>query len=257
MCALSKNAKIAVAVAVLAVITLIIVLSSTIFAVGSARLIWYNTPTGSLANLTSETVLASSGVEHNSVFMLDKKQAKVNIESKYPRLRVVKLEVVFPNSLNIHAIERQEVFAVALPNGNYAITDEYLRVLDVVSAYSSTNVNPAILNINNLGENYKKGEDVIAQYPQVFIDIYNAFVALRQSLTEFKALIASADYKNSELTISTHFGVNIILDNPTQNTEAKMRMAIRTFECLSTEDYGRGTIKVFVNSNNQLEARYY
>lgn len=252
-----KSAKIAVAVSVLAVITLIIVLSSTIFAVGSARLIWYNIPTGSLASLKNETVLENSGAERNSVFMLDKKQTIKNIESKYPRLRVIKLEVGFPNVLNIHAIERQEMYAVSLPNGNYAITDEYLRVLEVASSYSSTNTNCAVLNINNLGKNYVKGDDVVVQYPQVFIDIYNAFVALGQSVTEFKALISGLDYTNSQLKISTHFGVNIILDNPTKNTEAKMRMAIRTFECLSTEDYGRGTIEVFVNNNNELEARYY
>ncbi|MBQ7977155.1 MAG: FtsQ-type POTRA domain-containing protein [Clostridia bacterium] len=254
---MKKNAKIAVAVGVLAVITLIIVLSSTIFAVGSARIIWYNTPTSSLASLTNSAVLSSSGVERKSVFMLDKDFAKRNLEKKYPRLRVVDLEVVFPNSLNIHVIERQDVYAVALPNGTYAITDEYLRVLDVVSTYSSTNVNPVVLKIKDLEGSFKKGDDISSEYPHVFIDLYNAFVALGQSVTNFRALATNIEYTNAKLTISTHFGVTIILDNPTQNSESKMRMAIKTFELLSTEDYGKGTIEVFVNSQNKIESRYY
>ena len=250
-----KNTKIAIAVIVLAVLTLIIVLSSTVFAVGSARLIWYNQPTGTLATLTNQNILESSGVQGNSVFLLDRDEAIKNIEERYPRLRVIDIEICWPNIMNIHAIERQEVYAVATSSG-YCITDEYLRVLDTVSSFSSTNVNPVLLNLPNLTGSFERGDTIPHDYATTFVELYNAYIALGRDLTDMRAMCASIDYTNAKLTISTHFGVTIILDNPTQNTQAKMRMAIGTLDKLGTEDYGHGTITVFVNEENDLIADY-
>ncbi len=250
-----KNTKIAIAVIVLAVLTLIIVLSSTVFAVASARLIWYNQPTGTLATINNENILDSSGVAGNSVFLLDRDEAIQNLEERYPRLRVIDIEICWPNIMTVHAIERQEVYAVAMPSG-YAITDEYLRVLDTVSSFSSTNINPVILNLPSLETDYKKGDTIPHDYFRTFIELYNAFIALGRDLTDMRAMCASIDYTNAKLTIATHFGVTIILDNPTQNTQAKMRMAIATLDKLGTEDYGHGTIVVLVNDENELIADY-
>ena len=253
----TKNAKIAVVVVVLAVIALIVVLCSTVFAVNSARLIWYNSPTGTLERLDSETALDNSGMKGASVFLLDKDKAIENLEDRYTNLRVLDIEVVWPNIVNIHAVERQEVFAVLLENGNYAITDEYLKVLDVVSNFTSTNTNPVVLEIANLSGEYQKGDTINFDFTQTFIDIYNAFYSINRDLTDMRAIFKSMEYTNAKATIMTHFGVTIIIDNPTQNTLYKTIMAIRTFDTLETENYGGGTIEVFVNADNKLESRYY
>lgn len=251
-----KNTKIAIAVIVLAVLTLIIVLASTVFAVGSVRLIWYNTPNGTLASLTNENILKSSGVQGNSVFLLDRDKAIENIEKEYPRLRVIDIEICWPNIMNVHAIERQEVYAVRIGD-KYAITDEYLKILDIVPTYTSTNINPVVLEIPDLDDNYQKGDTIEHEYFETFVGVYNGFIAMGRDLTDMRALCASMSYTNAHLTITTHFGVTIILDNPTQNTQEKMSFAIGVFDKLGTEDYGHGTIEVFLNSKNKPEGRYY
>ena len=209
-----KNTKIAIAVIVLAVLTLIIVLASTVFAVGSVRLIWYNTPNGTLASLTNENILKSSGVQGNSVFLLDRDKAIENIEKEYPRLRVIDIEICWPNIMNVHAIERQEVYAVRIGD-KYAITDEYLKILDIVPTYTSTNINPVVLEIPDLDDNYQKGDTIEHEYFETFVGVYNGFIAMGRDLTDMRALCASMSYTNAHLTITTHFGVTIILDNPT------------------------------------------
>ena len=253
-----KSAKIGVIVSVLAVITLLVVLSSTIFAVGQARLIWYNVPTGTLANLTNEMILENSNVAHQSVFILDKQKAKESLEAKYPRMRVIDIEVVWPNIINVHAIERQEVYAVKLGENKYAITDEYFKILKISNTFSSTQTNQVLVEIPNLNDkNYNVGDTISFEYTDTFINIYQAFLQLNRDLTDMRALCASISYTNSKVTINTHFGVTILLDNPTINTAPKMRLAIKVFDMLGTEDYGKGTIEVFVNSDNDLESRYY
>ena len=255
---MTKNAKIAIIVSVLAVITLLVVLSSTVFAVSSARIIWYNTPTGTLASLTNEKVLENSKISGQSVFILDRKKAINSLESKYPRMRVIDIEVTWPNNINVHAIERQEVYAIKLNDSKYAITDEYFKILEIRNNYLSTQTNPILVESDDIIDNNYKLNDIIEfKYNETFINIYNAFIQLEQDLTDMRALCANLNYTNSKVTINTHFGVTIILDNPTINTSAKMRLAIKTFALLGTEDYGKGTIEIFVNNDNKLESRYY
>ena len=254
---MSKNAKIAVVVIVLAVIALIVVLCSTVFAVQSARLVWYNTPTSSLSALSDEKALEISGMQGESVFILDKDAAIQNLESKYTNLRVRDIEVVWPNIVNIHVVERQQVYAIKLSNGEYAITDEYLKVLDVVSSFDSTNINPVLLSISGLEGSYEKGDTVDFKYSQTFIDVYNAFLSLGRDLTEMRAMFESMEYTNAKMTIKTHFDVDIIVDNPTQNTIGKINAALIAFDYLETEDYGKLTLEVFLNSNNLPEVRMY
>ncbi len=255
---MTKSAKIAVVVSILAVITLLIVVSSTIFALESARVIWYNTPNNTLASISSETMLENTGVRGQSVFVLDKKRAKENLEKKYPKMRVIDLEVAWPNIINIHAIERQQVYAVKLSDTKFAIVDEYLKILDIKNSFSSTQTNEILTEIKDLEDkNYKIGDTIAFEYGDTFVNMYDAFTELSRNLTDMKALFSGISYTNSKVTINTHFGVTIILDNPTINTSAKTRMAIKTFDLLSTEDYGHGTIEVFVNSDNTIESRYY
>lgn len=255
---MTKNAKIAVVVSILAVITLLVVVSSTIFALESARVIWYNTPSSALASISSETMLENTGVRGQSVFILDKKRAKENLEKKYPKMRVIDLEVAWPNIVNIHAIERQQVYAIKLSETKFAIVDEYFKILELKSTFSSTQTNEILTEIKDLEDkNYKLGDTISFAHTDTFVGIYNAFTELSRNLTDMKALFSSISYTNSKVTISTHFGVTIVLDNPTKNTSAKTRMAIKTFDLLATEDYGHGTIEVFVNSENTLESRYY
>ena len=255
---MSKNAKIAVVVSVLAVIVLIVVLSSTIFSVHRDNLIWYNTPTGTLASLTNETALSTSEADSQSVFLLDREKITQNLEKEYPYLRVISLEVVWPNNLNIHVMQRQEVYAVPISNNRYAITDEYFKVLDIVNTFNSTNTNAILINTDEcLNTNAQIADTLDIFGDAVYFNIYNAFLQFGRTLADMRAIIASCELTETTLTIHTHFDSLIKLDKPFANTDTKMRLAIKTFDAFTTEDYKNSVIEVFTNNNNEPEARYY
>ena len=114
----------------LVVIVTIVVLCSTVFCVGSINVVWH-TETRNLTEKETQ-VVASSGINNgNSVFLVGKDEAIEKIEMQFPYIKVLSIETVFPNVLNIHAVEREPVFAVQLTENSYVITDEDFKVLDV------------------------------------------------------------------------------------------------------------------------------
>ncbi len=255
---MTKNAKIAVIVSILSVIVLIVVLCSTVFSIQNAQLIWYSERTSTLQTLNNETALKATNAQSKSVFLLDKEKAINNIQKKYPTLRVIKLEVAFPNILKIHATERQEVYALPISNNKYAITDEYFSVINIVNSFSSINTNAILINTDAFLNLSPQKSDVIDIFgDKVYKDIYTAFQELSKNLADFRAIIASATLTDSTLTLKTHQGTTLKLDKPFANTTAKMRLAIKTFDLLSAEDYPNSTIEVFVNNQNKLESRFY
>ena len=247
---MTKNGKIMIFIGVLLFIAALVVCGSVLFTVKRSQIVWYST-TSALSTLSEEDVLQASGVRDNSVFSLDREIAVENIEKKYHFIRILDLEVVYPNLLKVHAVERQKVYAIPTDYGDYLITDEYLKVLDIVPDFTNSNVTPILLNIE-LANNYEKGDTIEFTRASTFSSIYNAFFALGQDLSHMRAICKEFVYTNSKLTIKTHFDVDIVLDNPTQNTKAKMQLAIKCFDLLGTEEYGAVNLKVFLDENQKL-----
>ncbi len=235
---------------VLVFIVALVVCGSVLFTVKRSQIVWYST-TSTLSKLSEDDVLEASGIKDNSVFSLDRELAIVNIEKKFHSIRVLDLEVVYPNLLKVHAMERQKVFAVPTDYGDYLITDEYLKVIDIVPEYENSSVTPILLDLSVV-DHYKEGETIDFTRASTFSSIYNAFFALGQDLSHMRAICKEFVYTNSKLTIKTHFDVDIVLDNPTQNTKAKMQLAIKCFDLLGTEEYGAVNLKVFLDENQKL-----
>ncbi len=250
---MTKTGKIGIIIGVLSFIAVIVVCASTVFTVKRVQLVWYTTNSTAMSKVTGEQILLSSGVKNSSVFNLDRQLAISNLEREYVSMRIIDVEVIYPNVLKIHALERQKVFAIPTTYGDYMLTDEYLRVLDVVQSFSSNNINPILLNMGEV-EHYKVGEDIDFARTQTFVDVYNAFFSLKQDLGHMRAMIKSMDYTNSKLTFHTYFDVDIILDNPTQNTQVKMRTALRTFDLLGSEEYGKVDIVVYLNDEGKINS---
>lgn len=86
-----------------------------------------------IESILSETNVAPMG---QSVFFFDRDKATEKIEKAVPYIKVINLEVLFPNIISINCEERIPVFAVRLNNStfNYAVIDDELKVLDTLSA---------------------------------------------------------------------------------------------------------------------------
>lgn len=255
---MSKNAKIAIIVAVVALIALIVVLSSTVFVVKKAEIVWYKDVSQNLSQIDNDTILEKSGVQSQSVFFLDRDKAIQSLELSYPEIRVINIEVVWPNTLKIHAVEREPVYCLRVSDDKYAIVDEYFKVLSVEDSFDNTQTNATLIDTDatqNL--NVVRGDDINIFGATVWSDIYYAFAEMERDIVDFHAIVKTAQLSETTMTIFTHQGTKIILDKPFANTRAKMRAGLGVFDTLTTDDYPGSVIQVFVNNDNELEARYY
>ena len=237
-------------VGVLLFIVALVLCGSMLFTISRSQIVWYST-TSNLSNLTEDEVLDAAKIKNNSAFSIDRDVAVINIENKYPFIRVLDLEVVYPNVLKVHAMERQKVYAIPTDYGDYMLTDEFLKVLEIVPSFTNTNTNPILLDLD-IVEHYTVGSTVDFDRASTFSAIYNAFFALGQDLGHMRAICKEFDYTNRKLTIKTHFDVDIVIDNPTQNTKAKMQLAIKCFDLLGSEEYGAVNLRVFLDDNQKL-----
>lgn len=255
---MSKNCKIAIIVSIIALIALIVVLASAVFCVKKVDIVWYKTPSESMNAVTNEQFLEKSGVANSSVFLLDREKATANIEAAYPDVRVINIEVIWPNVMKIHAAEREKVYALPIKNGKFAIVDEYFKVLEVADTFTSTKTNAILINTDATKDLSAKRADTINIFGMsVWNNIYNAFLELERDLIDFRAIVANTTLTETSMTINTHMGVTIKLDKPFANTRAKMRMALKTFDLMTTEDYPDSIVEVFINEDGELTSRVY
>lgn len=255
---MSKNCKIAIIVSIIAVIALIVVLASAVFCVKKVEIVWYKAPSATLSAVTSVQLLEKSEVANSSVFLLDREKAITNIEKAYPDIRIINIEVVYPNVMKLHIAEREKVYALPIKNGNFAIVDEYFKVLEVVDNFTSTKTNAVLINNDTTPNLEVKRADVINVFGvSVWNNIYNAFLELDRNLIDFRAIISNTTLSESVMIINTHMGTKIKLEKPFSNTRAKMRMALKTFDLMTTEDYPNSVIEVFINDSGELTSRIY
>jgi len=255
---LSKNCRIAIIVAIIAFVALLVVLASTIFCVKQVQIVWYKTPSDTLSAIKDSDFLEKSGVENCSVFLLDRERAVNTLENTYPDVRIINVEVVYPNILKVHAVEREKVYAIKVKDNKFAIVDEYFKVLEVVDSFDSTKSNAVYIN-TDLAQDLavKRADSINILGKTVWNNIYNAFLELERDLNEFRAIVADGELTEDSLTINTHQGVVIELEKPFSNTRAKMRLALNTFDLMTITDYPNSVISVFVNDKGKLESRIY
>lgn len=255
---MSKNSKIAVILAVLAFVALIVVLASAVFCVKKVQLVWYKTPSTTLSAVSDAQFLEKSGVVNKSVFLLDRDSAICNIEASFPDVRVINLEVVWPNVIKLHLAERESVYAVPIKNGKFAIVDEYFKVLEVVDNFTSTKTNAVLINTEAASNlDVQRADNINVFGKTVWLNIYNAFLELERDLVDFRAIVSNVTLTENSLNVYTHMGTTFKIEKPFANTRSKMRLAIKTFDLLTTEDYPDCVIEVLVNNEDELVSRVY
>lgn len=126
-----KNKRLVVILSVLAFVTVLIVLSSTVFTLQKVSINWMTTK-DELVGIADDSISdnVSTGV---NIFLVNKEDITKTLEKKFPYLRVVGIETKFPNKIVVHSAERESLFAVKVNDGNdnyyYMIIDEKGKVL--------------------------------------------------------------------------------------------------------------------------------
>jgi len=122
-----KNRRLIVILCVLAFITVLVVINSTLFTLQKVNVNWLTTKHELLS--TKDYQITDNVNMGQSIFLVNKDKLTSTLEKKYPFLRVVSIETKFPNKIVLHAAERVSMYAIKLSDSEYAIIDEKGKVL--------------------------------------------------------------------------------------------------------------------------------
>ena len=138
-----KSKKLLVFLIMFVFITVLVVLNSTLFTLQHISISWL-TSTINLKTMNEKEVTSLIDERGESIFLLNKEEISAKLEKKHPYLRVVGIETKFPNKIVIYSAEREDLYAVKIADGDYAIIDDYGKVLSRTQTLS-TNSNGAVI----------------------------------------------------------------------------------------------------------------
>ncbi|MBR7091204.1 MAG: FtsQ-type POTRA domain-containing protein, partial [Clostridia bacterium] len=212
------------------------------------------------SHLTEQHVITASGMSNNqSVFTMNRQRYIDKIEKSEEYLKVLSLEVVWPNSLKIHLMEREDVYCIPMIDNTYLITDSEFKVLRKIFAGSNTMPDNCIVIQGREGYNsgtYEVGDFLPTQYFADYLPLQDAFFANDQDLVSMQALIESASIVDNTLSLQTYSGVTIDILNAGYYTDTKVRTALGILSSLSASELNSGSIYVFKNEYSIIEGRY-
>lgn len=261
---MTRNKTLAIVLAILFALVLVVALGQSVFRVGNVELVSHTT-TNHLSSLNESAVLESSKLNKGkSVFLLDRDSYTENLEKNQPYMKVLSIEVVWPNTVKFHYAERVELYAIALNDGGFAYVDSEFKVLKV-------NKTPFVSNQQNcilLDCGFDKSSTEIV--PGTFLDktMFSDFLGLGDaygdmgySLAQMKSMVLSITNETNEdghtTVLQTSLGVKIQILNSAFYTSQKVTLAYSMLETLDASEYSSGTIYVFKNSQSVLESRYF
>lgn len=197
---------------ILAVIVLLITLNFTLFSLNNINITFHNA-TVLFADTEYNSIIESGEFEtENSVFFMDKQSHIDKIEKEYPYLKVINLEIQFPNNLVIHCIEREPIFAIQTDT-NVLICDEDFKVLEVETElnYISTQNNCILIEGITLENELAEGDFISINETPLLKLISPAFQLNNRNIYEQRCLIKEIEITMTASVINARNTYAIIL----------------------------------------------
>lgn len=173
-------------------IVTILVLLFTVFTVKNVEFTSHNNTSIDTTNIQVD----KGGV----VFFLDKKQIKQKIQQQNQYLKIINIEIKFPNTLVVHFAQREETFVVKDNRSEtYYILDEDFYVLQILNMadYQSTQTNSVLLSSENFdfeGKDIRQGDKLdFLENAQLCCNLVDSFLLNNRDISEIKALIKKAE----------------------------------------------------------------
>ena len=245
-----KNKIITTFISLLAIIVLLVVLSSTLFAVSEVKVSFQTPPQNGLTSVSETEIVQSANIKlGTNVFLLEKKKATQNLEKANPYIKVINIETKFPNKVIIHAAERDEVLAFQKDDKCY-ITDCDFKVLRIVNGeYTSDNSNAIKILFD--GEGASEGE---------FLNVSDKFKPLKtleeanyqnfskeesaNALITLLATYKSISVLEDKIELQTFLGVKVTIYSPGFKQQEKLKMITIIMDSLTDEQKHLGTITI-------------
>lgn len=235
-----------------------VVLSSTIFCVKNVELNFLS----ETINLTNSQEILESGnfKKGKSVFFCDKNAYIKNLEENNPYIKVLNIETIFPSTLRVNCIERNELLCIKGYEENslksYMILDDELKVLKNLQSYENTYQNAIFVNIENeYIDNVVAGGVLNVGLNGIIKNLTTELLAYRTDVrvlkSEFEQIDITQNLKTSKLdvTIKMRAGTIIVLQDAGEKFMGKFMLGLSSYD---NEPNKAGT-KIVIYENNDGE----
>lgn len=237
-----KNKRLVIILCVLAFLTVLIAINSTLFTLQGISMNWLTTKY-MLQDVKDYEIIEDIELG-GSVFLLNKDEITQQLEKSNPYLRVVSLETKFPNKLVIHCAERESLYAIKITSSQYVILDEMGKVLTITEdarMFEGNGANlgavPIVIDFASLSlkrEDFVEGEKVNSQY------VANILSSLSYSLREAsyipttsKGVIKSIEVvsmgNSSKISMMTRSGIEINIVDVENLTTKKLLLGFERY----------------------------
>lgn len=194
----------------------------------------------------------------NSVFLLKKEKVSNKLEEDYPYLDIINIEVIFPNTVRIHSVERIECYAIKLTNNSYAICDKQMKVLRF-----SNSAEDMVL-VKDGFNSAEIGDYISYNNSSYYTSLIEEFEKFNQNSTSVKFIlkdielleVLGASGSEYNYKISTDCGIDIEIQNITQSFSEKIYKAYTLYSQKINENFSDGTITVGNYSSGEVYSAY-
>lgn len=265
-----KNKRLVVILSILAFLTVLVVLNSTVFTLQKVSVNWLTTRNELVGKDDSIVSSVSTGV---NIFLVDKNKISEDLEKKNPYLRVVGIETKFPNKIVIHTAERESLYAVELSENGasyYMILDEKGKALrrtnsSIFAVGAGLGARPIRISFEGVGvdaNNYVEGENIKDEELRGMLS--NLSYTLREAghtPTTSKGLFSriSIVYAGGEkeIILTTRNGMKICLKDAENLTTDKLLLGLSVYDDNQQNGVVDGTITVWYSEKeNKVMAVY-
>lgn len=262
-----KNKRLTIFLSIFLFFAVIVVLTSTVFSLDNVTVKFLST-TNILTNQEEQIVQSGSFRFGENVFFSNKAKYAKNIEKANPYIRVVNIETVFPNKFVVNAVERNECFVIkfsAGPNKNkYAVTDERMKVLNILDNYQNSTSNGIEIIGTDLGAQNVSLGDFFETDINYFTNLFDSFREWKISYLDIKARVKSIQpnyEKQNRLLVNMRSGVQIIIENSNSQTSDKLNLAFSFYDTKTDKngndvDYTKSGIILITENQSKIYGLY-
>ncbi len=254
-----KNKRLAICLSIFAFLVILIVLSSTIFALNQVSLSFLS-PTDRLNGKGEDIVKSVDFKFGQNVLFANKKGYISQLEKNNPYLKVINIETIFPNKFVINAVERQELFAIKLANNSYAIVDGDFKVLEIVENYINSASNAIVLtNIKDLPTSVEIADFLQFDKKQMNVlssTINSLYEWQENSVLKQKIESVEVDYERlNQVSVKMRSGVQIVVKDANEYNSDKFNLAFSAYES-NAKYQNSGILEVRLVNGNELRIFY-
>ena len=266
------------------VVALILILFCAVFCVRRQDVTFLGERTENTLNITDENILQSAGIKNgSSIFSLDRDGVVQNIETSFPYLKVIQVNLVSAIRVEITVRERVAMYYTDF-NGRYYIVDEELKVLNIVDtapadlSYIYPNVLDDDTNTNILGvtSNTNVCDFLGSENLQnITNDLYLSMCrTVMVDVPEGKEYVDRDDIKNivnsiqfgydytikdgryDRVIISTSYGFTLDIGMPQNDLDYKVNVCFSTIDTLISQGRESGTIIYGFDKEGNTDIKY-